>query len=54
MGRSPRPKQIGGFYLLECADLDEALRWAAKVPTAAFGYGAVKVRPCIDFSEAMR
>ena len=46
-------EQIGGVYLLECADLDEALAWAAKVPTAAFGYGAVEVRPCIDYSQAM-
>ena len=30
-------EQIGGVYLLECADLDEALGWAAKVPTAALG-----------------
>ena len=40
-------------YLLECADLDEALGWAAKVPTAAFGYLAVEVRPCIDYTQAM-
>jgi hypothetical protein len=46
-------EQIGGFYLLECADLDEALAWAAKVPTAALGYGAVEVRPCIDYTQAM-
>jgi hypothetical protein len=46
-------EQIAGFYLLECADLDEALGWAAKVPTAALGYGAVEVRPCIDYSQAM-
>ena len=46
-------EQIAGFFLLECADLDEALGWAAKVPTAALGYGAVEVRPCIDYSQAM-
>jgi hypothetical protein len=46
-------EQIGGVYVLECADLDEALGWAAKVPTAAFGYGVVEVRPCIDYSQAM-
>ena len=27
-------EQLAGFYLLECADLDEAVRWAAKVPSA--------------------
>jgi hypothetical protein len=39
---------LGGFYLLDCADLDEALRWAAQIPGA--WNGRVEVRPCIDFS----
>ena len=25
-------EQLGGFYLLDCADLDEALEWARRVP----------------------
>ena len=28
-------EQIGGFYVLECKDLDEALTWAAQIPEAA-------------------
>ena len=36
-----------GFYLLECADLDEAIAMAAKIPAA--WDGAVEVRPVIDF-----
>ena len=36
-------EQLGGYYLLECQDLDEAVRWAAKIPTAK--YGSVEVRP---------
>jgi hypothetical protein len=40
---------LGGFYLLDCSDLDEALKWAAQIPGA--WYGRVEVRPCIDFSE---
>jgi hypothetical protein len=36
-----------GFYLLECADLDEAVAVAAKIPGA--WAGAVEVRPVIDF-----
>ena len=32
-----------GYYLLDCADLDAALAWAAKIPTAA--HGSVEVRP---------
>ena len=34
---------FGGFTLVECADLDEALRWAAGLPTAL--EGKVEVRP---------
>ena len=43
-------EQLGGYYLLECADLDEAIRWAAKIPGAYDG--AVEVRPVMDY-EAM-
>ena len=42
---------LGGFYILECADLDEALRWAAQIPGA--WRGRVEVRPVIDFSGQM-
>jgi hypothetical protein len=38
---------LGGFYLLDCADLDEAIAWAAQIPGA--WHGKVEVRPCIDF-----
>jgi hypothetical protein len=40
---------LGGFYLLQCADLDEAIKWAAQIPGA--WHGRVEVRPIIDFSE---
>jgi hypothetical protein len=36
-------EQLGGYYLLECADLDEALRWAKTIPAARTG--TVEVRP---------
>jgi hypothetical protein len=36
-------EQLGGYFLLECKDLDEAVAWAAKLPTAE--YGSVEVRP---------
>jgi hypothetical protein len=36
-------EQIAGFYLMECADLDEAIEIAAKIP-AAHG-GTIEVRP---------
>lgn len=34
---------LGGFYLLECETIDEALDWAARIPGAESG--AVEVRP---------
>lgn len=40
---------LGGFYILECADLDEAVKWAAQIPGA--WYGKVEVRPVVDFEE---
>ncbi len=36
-------EQLGGFYILECANLDEALDYAARIPGARFG--CVEVRP---------
>lgn len=36
-------EQLGGYSLLECENLDEAIRWAEKIPTAK--YGAVEIRP---------
>lgn len=36
-------EQLGGYYLLECKDLDDAIAQAAKIPTAT--YGRIEVRP---------
>jgi hypothetical protein len=44
-------EQLGGFYLLECKDLDEAVGWAAKVPYLPEG-GSVEVRPVMDYEAA--
>ena len=41
---------LGGFYLLDCEDLDEALAYAAKIPTAA--YGTIEVRPLMEIPGA--
>jgi len=39
-------EQLAGYYILECADLDEALEWAAKIPSACGGAtGCIEVRP---------
>jgi hypothetical protein len=42
-------EQLGGFYLIECNDLDEALQWASQIPSA--GRGPVEVRPIMEFGE---
>lgn len=42
-------EQLGGFYILECADLDEAVSLAAQIPHASTG--RVEVRPVPDFSD---
>jgi hypothetical protein len=39
-------EQLGGYYLFECADLDEALRWAAKIPMGPGG--VVEIRPVVE------
>jgi hypothetical protein len=41
-------EQLGGFALLECRDLDEALEWARKVPMG--GRGKIEVRKVMDLS----
>lgn len=40
-------EQLGGFYILECESLDEAVKWAAKIPHAASG--TIEVRPLMEF-----
>jgi hypothetical protein len=36
-------EQVGGYSLLECKDIEEAIRWAEKIPTAK--YGSVEICP---------
>ncbi|MDR9450789.1 MAG: YciI family protein [Acidimicrobiia bacterium] len=40
---------LGGFYLLKCNDLDEAVNWASRIPGA--WHGKVEVRPVMEFPE---
>jgi hypothetical protein len=42
-------EQLGGFYLLDCKDLDDALGWAKKIPMPG---GTVEVRPVMDYESA--
>jgi hypothetical protein len=39
-------EQLGGFYLLECENLDDAIAWAKKIPMPG---GKVEVRPVMDY-----
>lgn len=41
-------EQLGGFYLVDVANIDEAIAIASRIPAARTG-GCVEVRPCIDF-----
>jgi len=38
-------EHFGGFTLVDCANLDEALKWAATLPTAMDG--SIEIRPVV-------
>jgi hypothetical protein len=38
-------EQLGGYYLIDVESMDEALEWAAKLPSAR--YGSIEVRPLV-------
>jgi hypothetical protein len=40
---------LGGFYLVEAESLDEAIEWAARIPSAR--QGTIEVRPVVTRSE---
>ena len=42
-------EQLGGYYMLDCQDLDEAIAWAAKMPGAK--YGSVEIRPVMNYTQ---
>ena len=42
-------EQLGGFYLIEARDLNEAIQVAAKIPSVRTG--SIEVRPVVDFSQ---
>jgi hypothetical protein len=43
-------EQLAGYYILDCQDLDDALTWAAKIPTACGGAaGCVEIRPVREY-----
>lgn len=42
-------EQLGGYYILDCKDLDEALTYAAQIPAAE--HGSVEVRPIMEMGD---
>ncbi len=39
-------EQLAGYYMLDCRDLDEAIDWAARIPTGCWGeQGCIEIRP---------
>jgi hypothetical protein len=43
-------EQLGGYYLIEAKDLNEAIQVAGRIPSARFG--CVEVRPIQEFDQA--
>lgn len=41
-------EQLGGFYLIEADDLDEAIQWAFKIPESATT--SIEIRPLVEHS----
>jgi hypothetical protein len=47
-------EQLAGYYILECKDLDEALGWAARIPTSCKGgEGCIEVRPVAEIPKPL-
>jgi hypothetical protein len=42
-------EQLGGFYLIEAKDLNDAIQVASRIPSARLG--TIEVRPVVDFSK---
>lgn len=40
-------EQLGGYYMLKCDNLDEAIHWAAKIPDARGG--SIEIRPIVEW-----
>ena len=39
-------EQLAGYYILDCKDLDEAIKWASRIPTECGGaQGSIEIRP---------
>jgi hypothetical protein len=43
-------EQLGGYYLIDAKDLDEATKIAARIPDAAIGDGSIEIRPVMNYT----
>ena len=45
-------EQLAAYYILDCKDLDEAIGWATRIPTACKGgEGCVEIRPIVPIPQ---
>jgi len=43
---------LAGYYIIECRDLDDAIDWARRIPTACYGgEGCIEIRPIHEIHE---
>ena len=42
-------EQLGGYYVVDVETIDDAVKWAAKIPSAR--YGSIEVRPVMVFDR---
>ena len=42
-------EQFGGYYIIDCPDMDAAMSWAAKCPAAT--WGQIEIRPYNEYSR---
>jgi hypothetical protein len=49
-------EQLAGYYILDCDNLDQAIEWAAKIPTGCKGgEGCIEIRPILEMvGDALR
>jgi hypothetical protein len=43
-------EQLGGYYLIDAKDLNDAIQVASRIPSAKFG--SIEVRPIMEFNQA--
>jgi hypothetical protein len=45
-------EQLAGYYILDCKDLDEAIEWGKRIPTACKGAdGCIEIRPVAELPQ---